>query len=258
MSPDSRRFAAAVLVAALLASPVPVFAGLGDCAQPLTTGAGPAASDCLFILRSAVGSSTCDPQCVCDANAADLITATDALLCLRKAVGQDVALLCDCHACGFFINSTFHYPVSSNIKNGWEFESTSGSGWQGNGGNPGAYFILNESGALNTDPVVRQTVTGLAVGATYEIGGEYRSFAAGFGNPLKPDAFAVTVEPQPSDHDSIVVLALPRPSPVATDWTPFNVVFQASATTATISFVAERDGDDSSFDVDNLCLVPAM
>jgi cytochrome c553 len=70
--------------------------GEPKCSQPVTNGPDPTASDCLFILRSAVGSSTCDPACICDLNAAGGITATDALICLKKAVGQNVELACQC------------------------------------------------------------------------------------------------------------------------------------------------------------------
>jgi hypothetical protein len=66
------------------------------CAQPVTTGDGPKSSDCLFILRTAVGSATCEPVCICDPNGSGGVSTSDALVCLRKAVGQDVALGCDC------------------------------------------------------------------------------------------------------------------------------------------------------------------
>lgn len=68
------------------------------CAQPVTSGETPQASDCLFILRAAVGLETCDDPCVCDANGDESIAASDALLCLRKAVGQSVELECVCAA----------------------------------------------------------------------------------------------------------------------------------------------------------------
>jgi hypothetical protein len=74
----------------------PALAAQGDCGQPVTTGANPAASDCLFILRVAVGSETCSPTCICDTNGSGSVTASDALVCLSKAVGQDVALECAC------------------------------------------------------------------------------------------------------------------------------------------------------------------
>jgi hypothetical protein len=71
-------------------------AAQGDCGQPVSSGAAPTASDCLFILRAAVGSQTCTPECVCDTSGNSAIAASDALLCLKKAVGQDVALNCPC------------------------------------------------------------------------------------------------------------------------------------------------------------------
>jgi hypothetical protein len=64
------------------------------CGRPVTSGANPTASDCLYILKAAVGAETCTPECICDVNAAGGVTASDALLCLKKAVGQDVTLDC--------------------------------------------------------------------------------------------------------------------------------------------------------------------
>ncbi len=67
------------------------------CSQPVSTGARPTASDCLFILRAAVGLALCDPECICRPNGGGLTTtATDALLCLRVSTGQNLALNCAC------------------------------------------------------------------------------------------------------------------------------------------------------------------
>src|SRR5688572_19319858 len=52
-------------LAALLVCPVAAHAAKGACSQPASSGSGPSASDCLFILRTAVGSSTCGPACIC-------------------------------------------------------------------------------------------------------------------------------------------------------------------------------------------------
>ena len=81
-------------------------AALGDCGQPLSNGATPVASDCLFILRAAVGSETCDPACICDTNGEGGTTATDALVCLKKAVGQSVTFQCPCGASSTIATST--------------------------------------------------------------------------------------------------------------------------------------------------------
>jgi len=64
------------------------------CGQPVTSGSNPTATDCLYILKTAVGAQACTPECLCDVNAAGGVTASDALLCLKKAVGQNVTLDC--------------------------------------------------------------------------------------------------------------------------------------------------------------------
>ncbi len=87
---------AAVLVLSLVCSAAQTRADLGDCGQPISTGASPVATDALFLLGAAVGTQTCD-LCVCDVNDDAAITATDALIDLNAAVGQAVSL--DCSSC---------------------------------------------------------------------------------------------------------------------------------------------------------------
>lgn len=58
-----------------------------------TTSAGPKTSDALFVLKAAVQATNCDLR-VCDANDSGTVTTTDALLVLKKAVGQGVTLGC--------------------------------------------------------------------------------------------------------------------------------------------------------------------
>ena len=68
----------------------------GRCSQPVSSGATPTASDCLFILSSSVGTLTCDLECICAPKGTLPIAATDALVCLKKATGIDVPLDCPC------------------------------------------------------------------------------------------------------------------------------------------------------------------
>lgn len=92
--------AALVLGGFMLGSPGLAQAGNGDCAQPVSSGDNPLASDAQAILRKAVGQSVpaCDAKpCICDPAAPHPgILASDAQLTLRKAVGQDVELDCQC------------------------------------------------------------------------------------------------------------------------------------------------------------------
>ena len=71
-------------------------AAQGDCSQPLSNGPFPVATDCLYILNAAVLLQTCTPQCICAPTGELPISATDALACLQKAVGQQITLQCPC------------------------------------------------------------------------------------------------------------------------------------------------------------------
>jgi hypothetical protein len=76
--------------------PAAAQAAKGSCSQPASNGQGPVASDCLYILRVAVGAIPCGPKCICAPKGSLPTVASDALLCLRKSVGQDVTLGCPC------------------------------------------------------------------------------------------------------------------------------------------------------------------
>jgi hypothetical protein len=67
---------------------------LGDfvCGDAALNG-GITATDALAALKTAVGSAEC-PPCTCDVNNSSSITAVDASMILRAAVGQPIALGC--------------------------------------------------------------------------------------------------------------------------------------------------------------------
>lgn len=95
----SRRVRAGILAVAVFVSLSPAsrtLAAQGDCSQPLSNGDSPVSTDCLFILNAAVSLVTCSPTCICAPSGELPASATDALVCLRKAVGQDVPLSCPC------------------------------------------------------------------------------------------------------------------------------------------------------------------
>lgn len=90
----------AVLLGVLSLGPTGALAAQGDCAQPLSNGTSPVSTDCLFILNAAVSLVTCTPVCICVPSGSLPVSATDALVCLRKAVGQVVPLNCPCGSGG--------------------------------------------------------------------------------------------------------------------------------------------------------------
>ena len=67
------------------------------CSQPVTSGPTPVATDCLFILQAVVGSQTCSPECICAPTGTLPPKATDALLCLKVSVGENIPLQCPCN-----------------------------------------------------------------------------------------------------------------------------------------------------------------
>ena len=71
-------------------------AAVGECGQPRTSG--PAATDALEVLSTAVGTSNCGgfDACICDVDSSGAATATDALIVLRVAVGENLPLVCPC------------------------------------------------------------------------------------------------------------------------------------------------------------------
>src|SRR5439155_1668236 len=69
MSPSRLKFtvAASLLAAGLIGGAAPLaHAEKGGCAQPVSSGSDPVATDCLFILRAAVGTTTCTNPCICE------------------------------------------------------------------------------------------------------------------------------------------------------------------------------------------------
>ncbi len=151
----------------------------------------------------------------------------------------------DVHA-NLIVNGDFSLEVPSNgTGNGWTSSGTNVF-WTPNAGNPSPSFVLNESGELLSDPRIEQTVAGLTIGLTYRLAGERLSFAPGFGDP-NALGFGVFLDEGP-------ILELARGN---TDliWEAFSVEFIATSTSHTIAFVAERDGDDSSYHIDNIDLV---
>lgn len=65
-----------------------------QCSRPLNPNlAKPKAGDCLFVLKAAVKSEFCC-KCPCDVDGNNMIAASDALRCLRSAVGLSAVLAC--------------------------------------------------------------------------------------------------------------------------------------------------------------------
>jgi hypothetical protein len=91
------------LLVALLVTTQNAPADQGDCAQPVSEGPAPVTTDCLYILKAAVNLEVCNPECVCQPSGGGngQVTATDALVCLNRVVGNPATLECPCQAPDF-------------------------------------------------------------------------------------------------------------------------------------------------------------
>lgn len=144
------------------------------------------------------------------------------------------------------INGDFETSVPSyGPGGGWTSATIDGlGGWRSTGGNLGGYFILNSNGS-SSDPIVRQTVTGLIAGRTYLLSGDYVSI---YGNSHPPD-----------DTDSFLAMAggavVYQGGPTAfNNWQHFEVGFVATDSNMIIGFAGEANGSDNDFGVDNIVL----
>ncbi len=86
--------------------------GVERCSQPVSMGARPTATDCLFILKAAVGLQSCG--CICDPSGDGSKTATDALICLNVAVGVDLPLMCPCGVTTTTLSTTTSSTTSTS------------------------------------------------------------------------------------------------------------------------------------------------
>ena len=107
------------------------------------------------------------------------------------------------------------------------------------------FFILNSNGAPENDPFLSQVISGFDVGNSYRITGDYENAFNGFGNPAAL-SFGVEIVEQG-------VLAQ-FAQPPASGPGSFSVDFVATLATLTLRLTGERNGDDSSYGVDNIAI----
>ncbi len=152
------------------------------------------------------------------------------------------------HANNLMVNGSFDSTVPRNgTGGGWTSSGIDGSGgWFSTGGNPAAHFILNHSGGSG-DPTILQTVNGLVPGSCYLVSGDFTNVYPGFGSP---DALSFGVA-----LDGVFLFEGQKGA--ADVWQHFSFSFTATAPDVELLLAGERNGDDSSYRIDNITLVPA-
>jgi hypothetical protein len=81
------------LLAALLLGGVPLGQASNVCSQPVSENPDPILRDCIHVARSSIGLEDC-AKCLCDVDGSGDIHLSDALVCLRYVIGNDVELAC--------------------------------------------------------------------------------------------------------------------------------------------------------------------
>ena len=144
-------------------------------------------------------------------------------------------------------NGTFDTYVPSNSSGGGWISSTIdfNGGWKDTGGNPGAFFALNDSPQETPVPLIRQYLYGLTVGATYRISGDRKI------NLLIQDGTDASFEIR---LDGTPIATLDAPGPQG-EWFAFESTFTATNGTHGISFAAETNGTDTDYGIDNIRVV---
>lgn len=144
-----------------------------------------------------------------------------------------------------FLLSTLYAELITNghfttDANGWSwYNIDSAGGWRSSGGNPGGGFIINDGGAGGSDPTLHQTISGLIIGATYTISGDYK---LAHGVPIS-NAFGVQIDGHLWQYA------------IATSWIHFSESFIAASTSSILYLTGERNGTDTDPIVDNISLV---
>jgi hypothetical protein len=108
------------------------------------------------------------------------------------------------------------------------------------------YFIINAAGQTATDPFLSQSIDGFEIGHAYSISGLYENAYTGFGNPAAL-SFGVEIV------ELGLLFELPQPAPDGSIGN-FAIDFVAAATSYTLRLTSERNGDDSSYAVDNIAI----
>lgn len=152
------------------------------------------------------------------------------------------------HAAPAVTNGSFDVVVPTNGSGGGWTAGDNNGGHQTSPANDVSFtnfFILNASGQLETDPFLSQVIGGFEVGKTYRISGDYENAFNSFGNPAAL-SFGVEIVEQ--------AVLQQFAQPPADGPGSFSVDFVAAFTTLTLRLTAERNGDDSSYGVDNIAI----
>ncbi len=127
--------------------------------------------------------------------------------------------------------------------NGWTVTNMSGPGWDPNKGNPGGWVELDSlSPSLVTDPTISQMITGLIPSQSYLVSGDFSKTINRNGIPTGL-SFGVAL-------DNVHFFETADPGDFL--WHSFSFAYTATASSALLSFSAQRNGTQVSYGIDNI------
>ncbi len=134
---------------------------------------------------------------------------------------------------------------------GWSTSAAFG-GYSAGSGNPAGSFLLNGGGSSSVDPMISQTVSGLTVGATYDLSWDLFLHYDWGGSSANGLSFGVFL------NDAVIDLS----EQLTKSWVSDQVSFTASDESLTLMFAAELDNrtpgvggrTDVSYYIDNISL----
>lgn len=141
-------------------------------------------------------------------------------------------------------NGTFDTDYS-----GWSIQNIDyNGGYRSTGGNPGGMFILNDGPGVF--PTISQTVSGLVIGQSYVVTGDYRNVYGCCAPNPSPGAFAVEFDGQIATFDIPVVGS-------QGGWLPFSHTFTYSGGSSVLYLRAQYNGYDADAAIDNISMALA-
>ncbi|VAX14659.1 hypothetical protein MNBD_GAMMA24-2628 [hydrothermal vent metagenome] len=139
----------------------------------------------------------------------------------------------------------------STDASGWSTSAAFG-GYSADDGNPAGSFLLNGGGSTSSDPWISQTVSGLTIGAIYDLSWDLLLHADWNGSSANGLSFGVFL------NGDVIDLS----QQLTNDWVSDQVSFTAFDKSLTLMFAAELDNrtpgvngtTDVSYYIDNISL----
>lgn len=128
---------------------------------------------------------------------------------------------------------------------GWTATSVdSNGGCRAAEGNPGGMFLINNGGASATNPSIEQSVSGLVIGQTYILSGDFKNYyACCAALPNNLNGFGVEIDGVVREFDVTLGTYDTNSNLSSAPWQSFSFSFVYTGASSTLRLTAERYAD---------------